>query len=104
MATSGDYTYNATGNDIVTEALGLVGPYSPGESIDSTESADVLRTLNMMLKARQHRWGVWLNKELSLIMQNDTISYTIGPTGNGHCAENMVKTELAADVAASATT
>ena len=102
MATSGSYNLNATGLDILTESLGLVGFYSPGESLDNTEVADGLRSLEFMLKANQQRWGVHLNKELSLIFQNDTIRYSIGPTGD-HCAENMVKTELAADAASAAT-
>ena len=102
MATSGSYNYNATGNDVITESLGLVGFYSPGESLDNTEVADSLRTLNFMLKANQQKWGIWLNKELSLIMQNDTIAYNIGPSGD-HCSQNMVKTELSADAASAAT-
>jgi hypothetical protein len=48
----------------------------------------------MMLKAWQPRIGVWLNRELSLFLQDDTVKYTIGPTGD-HCAVDAVKTEVA---------
>ncbi len=101
MATSNSYNYNVTAGDIVTEALGIAGVYVPGETIDSTESADTLRTLNMMLKAWQPRFGLWLNKEASLFFQNDQIKYNIGPTGD-HCALNAVKTELASAAASGA--
>lgn len=94
MATSGTYKYNVTGADIITEALGLVGAYSMGESIEASESADALRTLNMMLKGWQPKIGLWLKKELSLFFTNSQASYDIGPTGD-HCAQNAVKTEIA---------
>ena len=103
MATSGKYKYNATANDIITETLGLVGAYTPGESIDASESADVLRTLNMMLKMWQGQGlGLWLNKEIYLFLANAQASYEIGPMGD-HCAITAVKTELAAAAANGAT-
>lgn len=102
MARSNKYIYNVTAGDIITEALGLIGVYSPGESIDASESADALRTLNMMLKAWQPKVGLWLNKELSLFLQDATFKYAIGPTGD-HCGENAAKTELASAAASAAT-
>lgn len=102
MATSNSYNFNVTGLDIITEALGLAGAYSPGESIDASESADVLRTLNMMLKSWQMMtMGIWLNKELNLFLGNSQIKYDLGPTGD-HCAINAVKTELAVVAASGA--
>ena len=94
MATSGSHNFNVTGNDIITESLGLIGIYSPGESIDASESADALRTLNMMLKALHSKFGLWLHRELALFLQDDTISYSIGPTGT-HCTPSFIKTEIA---------
>jgi hypothetical protein len=102
MATLGTYIVAATGLDIIEEALGLIGVYAPGESLDDSESDDALRTLRFMLKAWQPFCGLWLNKELSLFLQDNTISYSLGPTGT-HCAENAVKTELAAAAASGAT-
>ena len=93
MSTSGNYVYNVTALDIITETLGLVGTYAPGESLAASESADTLRTLNLMLKSWQPKYGLWLNKELSLFLQDDTYKYLIGQTGD-HCAANAVKTEL----------
>ena len=99
MATSGTYRYNVTANDIITEALGLIGVYSVGESIDASESADALRTLNMMLKLWQGKnVGLWLSKEVNLFFANGQASYDVGPTGD-HCAQNVVKTELATAMA-----
>ena len=102
MATSGNYIYNVTANDLITESLGLVGVYAPGESLDPSESADTLRTLNMMLKAWQPKYGLWLNKELFLFLQDATPKYLIGPTGD-HCSTSAAKTELSATGTAGAT-
>lgn len=103
MATSGTYIVNATVLDIITESLGLIGVYSPGEALDDSEASDAIRTLRFFLKALQPKIGLWLNRELSLFLQDETVQYAIGPTGT-HCAENAVKTELAADAASGATT
>lgn len=102
MATSSSYNFNVTAGDIITEALGLVGAYSIGESIDASESADALRSLNMMLKSWHTTMGIWLNKELNLFLANATVKYDLGPTGD-HCAVGAVKTELAAAAASGAT-
>jgi len=102
MTTPGTYIYNATANDIIIEALSLVGVYAPGEALPDSETADALRTLNLMLKAWMPRHGIWLNRELFLFLQDATLSYSIGPTGD-HCARNGVKTELASAAASGAT-
>jgi hypothetical protein len=102
MATSGSYDFNVTGNDILEESLGLVGIYAAGESIDATIAGKCLRTLNLMLKAMQRKLGLWLNRELSLFLQDDQIKYSIGPTGD-HCAESAVKTEVATAASSAAT-
>ena len=101
MTTPGTYIYNATANDIIIEALSLVGVYAPGEALPDSETADALRTLNLMLKAWMPRHGIWLNRELFLFLQDATLSYSIGPTGD-HCARNGVKTELASAAASGA--
>lgn len=102
MATSGLYGYKPTALDVVTESLGIIGAYAPGETLDPSESADVLRTLEMMIKAWQaDHIGMWTSKELSLFLQNDTYSYNIGPTGD-HCAKTFAKSELSAAAASGA--
>ena len=102
MATSGVYNYNVTGEDIITEALGLIGVYSVGEAIEATESADALRTLNFMIKALQNRnMGLWLYKDLSLFLQYETASYDIGLTGD-NCSASSIKTEVATAAASGA--
>ena len=103
MTTSGSQIYNVTAGDIITEALGLIGVYSPGESIDASESTDALRSLNMMLKAWQSRYGLWLHRELWLLLQADQVKYSIGPTG-AHCTSNGVKTEIATAASSGAST
>jgi len=101
MTTSSKDILNPTALDIIQEALGLIGVYAPGESLDDSEADDALRTLRFFLKARQHQIGLWLYRELSLFLQDETISYSIGPTG-AHCAQNAVKTEVATAAASGA--
>ena len=103
MATSGLYNYNVTGSDIITESLGLIGVYSPGESIDATESADVLRTLNIMLKSWQHKFGIWLYKDIAMFFQNDQYQYNLGLTGD-HYTASFAKTEVATAAVSGAST
>ena len=101
MTTSGKYIVDATALDIIQESLGLIGVYAPGESLDDSEADDALRTLRFFLKARQHQIGIWLYRELSLFLADETVSYSIGPTGT-HCAQNAIKTEVATAAASGA--
>ena len=102
MTRSGSYNYNVTSSDIMTEARELISSLELGGSITTNESTSDLRTLNMMLKAWQPKIGLWLNKECWLFLQDDTIKYLIGPSGD-HCAVDAIKTELAADASSAAT-
>ena len=102
MATSGSYNFNVTALEILEESHGLIGAHDPGETLDATEAGSSLRTLNMMLKIWHKKYGLWLIRELSLFLQDDTISYDLGLTGD-HCAANAVKTELSAAAASAAT-
>lgn len=103
MATSGLYRPNITGSEIITEALSVAGVYTMGETIPDDESADAIRTLNLMLKAMQRKFGLWLNREVALFLQDDQTAYELGPTGD-HCSPSWAKTELAADANSGATT
>ena len=105
MARSGSYNYKLNRNEVFTEMLDIIGEYSPGESLSNNDIDTCSKSLNPMIKSWQSRdYGLWLIKEVELILQNDTISYNLGPTGT-HCSltSDLVKTELAADAASAAT-
>jgi len=100
MAVSSSYDFARNAQEIVKEALYNIGAIAIGETPTDDEIQAGLRKLNMMLKAWQAKgYGIWLNQQVTLILQNDTISYSIGPSGD-HCSATMYKTELAVAAAA----
>jgi len=104
MSTSGSYNFSVNRNDILTESMEIIGELAAGETLGGNEATTAARTLNMMIKGWQALdYGLWLNKEIVLFLQADTIAYDIGPTGD-ECtlSSGAVKTELAADAASAA--
>lgn len=100
MAVSSSYDFKLNAQQIVKEAMLDIGAIAVEETPTNDEIQSGLRKLNMMLKAWQARgYGIWLEQEVILILQNDTVSYSIGPTGD-HCSASMYKTELASAAAA----
>lgn len=105
MATSSSYDYSENRNEIITDALAIIGEYAAGETISDSDIDTCSKTLNKMIKAWQAKgYGLWLNQEIVVFLQADDTDYSIGPTGD-HCAStaDAVKTELAAAVAAAGT-
>lgn len=96
MATSGSYDALYTRNEIITEALELIGVLEVGETANADDVASCARTLNMMVKFWQSRGiAIWRNTEIYVFLQEDTASYTLGPTGTSPATESFTKTEIA---------
>jgi len=103
MATSGKYDAKFNRDDIIQEALELITVYDPGKTLEAGDLLSCARSLRMMIQAfRADDIGLWANKEATLFLQDETHSYNLGPAGD-HCSLAGVKTELAADAAAAAT-
>lgn len=104
MATSGSVDFSVTRNNIIYEALELIGVYDPGETPTPTDIVSCARTLNMMIKAWQaENIGLWLNKELVLFQSYQGYSYDIGPSGDQCClVSDYVKTEISTAAASGA--
>jgi len=101
MAVSSSYDYSMNCQEIVKEALYDLGAIAPGETPTADEIVSGRRKLNVMLKGWQaQNIGLWLLQEVTLVLQNDVVKYTLGPTGDGHCSATMNKTELAVAAAA----
>lgn len=105
MAVSGTYNFRTDRDQIIKGALRVIGVISTGETPGDSEIQEAAEALNLMVKT----WvgegiGLWLNQECILILQDDTIAYSIGPTGT-HCSpsSDLVKTEVATAAAAAAT-
>lgn len=106
MATSGSVNYTVTRDDIITEALELLGRLANGDTVGTNDATSCARTLNMFVKHLQSR-GVafWKSKEITIFLQDATSSYTLGPTGTSPATvDTVVKTELAAAASSGAST
>ena len=51
MALSGSYDFKLNRDQLILEAMSIIGEYSEGESLSSEDTFTCSRTLNMMLKA-----------------------------------------------------
>ena len=105
MATSDSVNYIVTRDDIISEALQLVGALEEGGTPTATQLSDCSRTLNMLVKY----WAadglkVWVNEELVVFPVKNQRQYTFGASGDRMCRESeLVTTKLNGGLAASAT-
>lgn len=100
MAVSGSYDYTRTQIQLIHSAMRDIGELAKGETPDADDYAVVSEALNLLIKSWQNQGiGLWLNQECTLYLQNDTIQYAIGPSGD-HWTADPHKTELAAAGAA----
>jgi len=97
MAVSGSKNYTITGTDIVNSALRKTGDYDIGEPVNGDETAAALTALNLMVKAWVARGvGLWLRDEVTLFLQKDIQSYTMGTSGTAESTTSYVETTLSA--------
>ena len=96
MAVSGSYDYTRTQTQLIQSALRDIGELAKGETPDADDYAVASETLNLLIKSWQNQGiGLWLNQECTLYLQNDTVQYALGPSGD-HWTADPHKTELAA--------
>jgi len=104
MALSGSYDFGLTADNIITEALELLGIYVTGGTVIDEHKTSCLRTLEMLVKS----WGaegvgLWKNVEAALFLEYGGYEYDIGPSGD-HCTDSWVKTEVATTASSGAST
>jgi hypothetical protein len=108
MATSGSVDYTVTRSDIIQAACETVGVVSIGDAIPAEYSANIIRSLNMLVKQYQSQddyaagLKIWHRRRATLFLQKDTNQYLIGPTGT-HATESYVRSTLTAAVSISGT-
>lgn len=104
MAVSGSKNFTLTRDDIINAALRKVGAFDSGETTDASDTADASLALNLIVK----EWSAmgidvpW-RETVTLFLQPDTQSYTIGPSGS-HATSSYRETTLSAAASSSATT
>jgi len=104
MAVSGSKNFTITRTDIIGAALRKVGAFDSGDAIDASDSEDAALALNLMIKEWSARGiDVPWRETVTLFLQPDTQSYTIGPSGD-HATSSYRETTLSAAAASGATT
>ena len=78
MATSGSDNFNQTRNELVYDALSLIGVYGIGRTISSEDMSFCTNMLNKMIKAWQAKGiHLWAKEEGILFIADNTAEYTL---------------------------
>lgn len=85
MATSGSTDFTVSRNDVLTEALELVGALGEGETPNSDQITSVARTLNMMMKAWQSKINLFAIDVFYQFLDKTSQSYSL-PSASGEYA------------------
>lgn len=105
MTTSSSVNFAMTRNEIITDALQILGVI--GEDEDPTASAitSAGRALNRLTKAFENKGNhIWKRSEATLFLQANQASYVLGSGSTDHCTESFVQTTTSADEALGQTT
>lgn len=109
MSTSGTTTYATSRTKIVTLAMKAIGKLGEGETPSSSEMEDAGDFLSMMLKNWQAKADfapglkLWKRRRADLYFEEDTNSFSLGPSG-GHWTETSYSRTLTAASPAADTT
>ena len=104
MATSGSFNYNLTRNEIIKDALMLIGVVGAEETVAAADNALADRLLNSMVKAWQGQGiHLWTKEEAVLFLANTIATYDLSATSSTDVTKAEVITTLSADEAAAQT-
>ncbi len=107
MPTSGDTVFNLTTQEIIQEALELLGVVGPSESVQSEDYISCLRSLNMLVKSWQQA-GLFVTHEeaATLFITPGQLKYQLGGSGPARTAldSTLIETKLSNDYIATNTT
>lgn len=79
MATSGSVDYNQTRNEIILDALALLGVYGVGRTVSDEDMAFANNMLNKMVKAWQAKGiHLWAREEAYFFISKNTGEYQLG--------------------------
>jgi hypothetical protein len=94
MTTSNSVDFAITRNEIISEALMLLGEGAEGETITGERMQSCARWLNLMVKAWMAQGAkLWALKQATLFLAEGTASYSLGATGT-HCTNSYIQTTL----------
>ena len=105
MPTSGSINLTATRDDIITEALELVGALAEGDSPTAAQLTSCARTFNYMTKAMQaDGLNLFAVQQVYLFLNKDQSSYSLIGTTTDHYTASFVETTTSAVSASGAST
>lgn len=103
MATSNSVDFNLTRDEIIREALEIVGAIGADETPSPEDNATAARSLEQMVKMWQaDGLHLWAQTEATLFLAKSTQRYALGASGD-HATNGYVQTTLTADAAGGAT-
>lgn len=95
MAVSGSIDYTVTAEDVITEALELLGVLGEGESPNTNQLDSSRRTLNMMVKTWQaDGLNLFAVQKLYLFLIKDTQKYTLDSSTTAHFTSSFTQTTV----------
>lgn len=103
MSTSGSYDFALRRDELIKDALIDIGAVAQEDTPSSPVISHASRQLNLMLKAWQNKGlRLWRAKRATLLLQKNTRSYNIGPSGDHFFLESELveSTILTAEAAA----
>ena len=109
MPTSGSVTYATSRSKIISLAMKTIGRLPGNGTPSASEAVDAGDFLDMMLKNWQAKADfapglkLWKRRRADLYFEEDTNSYSLGPSG-GHWAETSYSRTLTAAASAGAST
>ena len=104
MATSGSINYTQTRNEVILDALQIIGAYGIGRTVSSEDNVFCTSILNKMVKA----WGakglhLWTKEEAYLYLTPNVGDYVLGSTAKMATTNEAIENRLNGALAAAAT-
>lgn len=104
MAISGTYTYNDFRDEVIKDALGLIGVTAAEETPEASDLQTAARFLNRLLKFLSTKGlHIWRREQGFLIPQYNQFKYDVGSPSTDYAVSDYVTTNLSADEASSST-
>lgn len=103
---SGSVDFNQTRNELITDALILLGALEQGDTPSAEDNTYAVRQLERMVKHWQGQGiHLWSRREATLFVTPSQAAYELGPSSSDHAAEDseIARTTLSADVASGQT-
>lgn len=103
MTTSGSVDFSVSRDNVLTDALIIVGAVGPDDTVPTNWTTHAARQLNKIVKALgSKRIGLWARKTGYILPVSSTNSVSLGPSG-GHATLSYTQTTLSTAAASGAT-